>query len=261
MSELHCPSSMEVSHDQPIQVEVVEETSPLENMTPLIVHELKNPLTSIRGYTELLLSGATGPISSEQRKFLLTILSNVQRMSLLVADLSDSQKIESGHLELKIETTDFCAILEEVSQSAQPLLEEKKLQLAIHLSGKPLPIRADEQRMSQILTNLLSNAIKYTPEGGHIEIQAEKELQPAGGRLHIQVKDSGIGISKESQKKMFQKYYRAPDDLTRDVPGTGLGLYIAKLLLNLQHGEIWVESEINKGSTFHFTIPLAEEPA
>jgi signal transduction histidine kinase len=261
MDTLHFNTRIKIAKNKPIQVNVVDDLPSAENITPLIAHELKNPLTSIRGYTELILSGATGPITPDQHKYLLTILSNVQRMSLLVADLADTEKIESGHLSLDLRSVSFNQALDEVMLSARPLIEEKNLKAQVDLPDEPVQIMADYNRLAQILTNLVSNAIKYTPEGGLIEIRAEKEhpLDPDApkGLLHVRIVDSGIGISEENQKKIFQKYFRAQDDQIRGIPGTGLGLYITKMLVNMHHGQIWIDSEAGKGSTFHFTVPLA----
>lgn len=228
------------------------------NLVPLVAHELKNPLTSVRGYTELLLSEAVGPVTPEQRKFLLTILSNVQRMSIMISDLADTAKMESGHLSLDIQPVDLNGIVEEVRYSSQPLIEEKNLNFQVELPVGGIKVLADNTRLAQVLTNLVSNAIKYTPEKGTITIGAQPEgKNPSGKMLQIWVKDSGIGISAEDQKKIFQKYFRTEDERTREIPGTGLGLYITRLLVHLHHGKIWIESEPGKGSTFHFTIPLA----
>jgi len=228
-----------------------------------VAHELKNPMTSIKGYTELLAAGAVGQINEMQTNFLRTIHSNVERMSTLVSDLNDNSKIEVGRLRLEFKATDLAEVVDEVVRSTRRQLEEKKQTLDLHVSQDLPPVWADRTRVAQVLTNLISNAHKYTEEGGHIEVgavEADNKWDPEGaGRVvHMWVLDSGIGINLEDQEKIFQKFFRSEDTKARESPGTGLGLNITKSLVEMQGGRIWFESEFRKGATFHFTTPVAE---
>lgn len=228
-----------------------------------VAHELKNPMTSIKGYTELLAAGSVGTVNEMQANFLSTIRSNVERMSALVSDLNDNAKIEAGRLRLDYKPVDVADIVDEVIRSTTRQIEDKKQSVEIHLAPRLPQVWADRIRVGQVLTNLVSNAHKYTPEGGVILVGAEaanNQWDPEGARqvVHIWVKDNGIGINIEDQVKIFQKFFRSDDSKAREAPGTGLGLNITKSLVEMQGGRIWFDSEFRKGTTFHFTIPVAE---
>lgn len=228
-----------------------------------VAHELKNPMTSIKGYTELLAAGAVGAINEMQTNFLNTIRSNVERMSTLVSDLNDNSKIEAGRLRLEFKPVEMNDLVDDVVRSTKRQIEDKKQIIQAELPPLLPKVWGDPTRLGQVLTNLVSNATKYTPEGGAVVIGAEatpNRLDPEGASnvVHVWVKDDGIGISPEDQQKIFQKFFRSEDQKARESPGTGLGLNITKSLVEMQGGRIWFESEFRKGTTFHFTIPVAE---
>jgi signal transduction histidine kinase len=228
-----------------------------------VAHELKNPMTSIKGYTELLAAGSVGAINEMQANFLNTIRSNVERMSALVSDLNDNAKIEAGRLRLDYKPVAVSEVVEDVIRSTKRQMDDKRQSIEIQLLPRLPQVWADRLRVGQVLTNLVSNAHKYTPEGGKILVGAEvssNQWDPGGARkvVHLWVKDNGIGISIEDQAKIFQKFFRSEDSKAREVPGTGLGLNITKSLVEMQGGRIWFDSEFRKGTTFHFTIPVAE---
>lgn len=228
-----------------------------------VAHELKNPMTSIKGYTELLSGGAVGQVNDMQANFLRTIHSNVERMSTLVSDLNDNSKIEAGRLRLDYKAMDLHDLVDEVSRSTRRQVEDKKQTLDVELPADLPKVWADRTRVAQILVNLVSNANKYTQEGGSIFVGAEDvpnqwESEAAARVVHLWVKDDGIGISAEDQARIFQKFFRSEDSKAREAPGTGLGLNITRSLVEMQGGRIWFESEFRKGTTFHFTIPVAQ---
>ncbi len=228
-----------------------------------VAHELKNPMTSIKGYTELLAAGSVGQVNDMQANFLSTIRSNVERMSALVSDLNDNAKIEAGRLRLDYKAVDVADVVDEVIRSTSRQIEDKHQMVEIHLAPRLPQVWADRIRVGQVLTNLVSNAHKYTPDGGLILIGAEaanNQWDPEGAKqvVHIWVKDNGIGINIEDQAKIFQKFFRSDDSKAREAPGTGLGLNITKSLVEMQGGRIWFDSEFRKGTTFHFTIPITE---
>ncbi len=228
-----------------------------------VAHELKNPMTSIKGYAELLAAGAVGSINDMQSNFLSTIRSNIERMKTIVEDLNDNSKIEAGRLRLDYKAVDINEAVDDVIRSTKSQIEEKKQTIEVQF-GPDLPkIWADRNRLIQIIVNLVSNAHKYTQDNGHILVSAEKSMNiwdPAGARevVHIWVKDDGIGISREDQVKIFQKFFRSEDDQARRSPGTGLGLNITRSLIEMMGGKIWFESEFRKGTIFHFTVPVSE---
>jgi signal transduction histidine kinase len=228
-----------------------------------VAHELKNPMTSVKGYTELISAGAVGPITDVQANFLGTIRANIERMNTLVSDLNDMSKIEVGRLRLDFKSLRLSDSIETVVRSTRKQIEEKQQVLNLNTPSDLPLVWADQTRLEQVLVNLVSNAHKYTPAGGEVEVAAERcknQWDPSGAAevVHIWVKDNGIGISEEDQKKIFQKFFRSDDPKTREVTGTGLGLNITKSLVEMQGGLIWFESEFRKGTTFHFTIPVSE---
>ena len=229
-----------------------------------VAHELKNPMTSIKGYSELLAAGAVGEVSETQANFLGTIRSNVMRMSTLVTDLSDNSKIEAGRLSLDFKAIELQKIVDSSVRSTAKQIEEKKQTVELEIDEKLPLIWADNTRVEQVMVNLVSNSYKYTPEEGVITIgakEADNQWDPKGAPkvVHVWVKDDGIGMEEEDQKKIFTKFFRSEDYKARESPGTGLGLNITKSIVEMQGGQIWFESVFREGTTFHFTIPVAEQ--
>lgn len=228
-----------------------------------VAHELKTPMTSIRGYTDLLMSGAMGEISEGQENFLQTIRSNVGRMATLVSDLTDISRIEAERLRLDFEAVDISGVVEEVARAQGHGIDQKNQTLEIQVP-KDLPaVWGDRVRLVQVLVNLVSNANKYSPEGGEIVITADHtsnqwDADGAAEVVRVAIKDNGIGMSPEDQEKIFSKFFRSDDPKARQAPGSGLGLNISKNLVEMQGGMIWFESEYEKGTTFYITIPVAQ---
>jgi signal transduction histidine kinase len=229
-----------------------------------VSHELKNPMTSIRGYTDLLKAGQVGPITDMQVQFLGTIRTNVDRMTRLVSDLADVARIESGHLKLEMSPIAVKEVVDEVMRGMQAQIEEKKQELVLELPEDLPEIYADHTRMVQVMLNLVSNAYKYTPESGKIWVGAKVEdftdekTSATIPVVHHWVRDTGIGLSPEDLEKLFTKFFRTQrgKDMAQ---GTGLGLNITKNLVERHRGSIWVESEVGKGTSFHFTVPVATD--
>jgi signal transduction histidine kinase len=243
--------------------EVQRATLAKSDFVSFVAHELKNPMTSIKGYTELLAAGSVGQINEMQSNFLSTIRSNVERMSALVSDLNDNAKIEANRLRLDFKPVEVDEVVDEVLRSTKRQVEDKRQSIELQLIPNLPEVWADRLRVAQVLTNLVSNAHKYTSEGGTITLGAEatnNQWDPEGAKqvVHLWVRDNGIGIAIEDQTKIFQRFFRSDDMKAREVPGTGLGLNITKSLVEMQGGRIWFDSEFRKGTTFHFTIPVAE---
>lgn len=227
-----------------------------------VAHELKNPMASIKGYTELVIGGMAGPVNENQVKFLSTVRSNVDRMNTIVSDLSDLSKIEAGKLKLDFKSVDVADIVEDVIRSTKHQIDDKQQVVQLEMDAQLPKIWADRNRMIQIMVNLASNAHKYTPAQGRITIGAQKtdnhwDQNGPTEVVHLWVRDTGIGIGPEDQKNIFQQYFRT-EHSKEMATGTGLGLNITKSLVEMQGGKIWFESEKGKGTAFHFTVPISE---
>ena len=229
-----------------------------------VAHDLKNPMTSMKGYTDLLLKGVVGPLNEQQSGFLSTILNNVTRMETLVSDLNDLTKQETGNMRLDIAPVDFRAVVDETIRAQQRQIDEKEQDLTLQVPFDLPLVLGDHTRLVQIMTNFVSNANKYTPPGGTITITAEaarNTWDPGGAPqvIHCSVQDTGIGMSEEDLDQLFVPYFRSENPKTREQPGTGLGLTITRGLIEQHGGRVWVESALEAGTTFHFTLPLATE--
>lgn len=222
----------------------------------VVSHELRTPLTSIKGYTDLLLSGAAGEASELQREFLGIIQSSTTRLSNLINDILDISRIESGKIDIKHEPIDYREIVADTLRLMRAAADEKQIVMDASLPESMPPVRGDTDKVTQVLTNLVSNALKYTPPGGWIKVLLEVT---GDASVTTCVADSGVGIAPEDQKKLFQKFFRADNSSTREAGGTGLGLVIAKTIVELLGGAIWIESELGRGSKFYFTLPLSPE--
>ncbi len=212
-----------------------------------ISHELKNPLTAIKGHADILAKGMVGDVNHEQEDYLKTISHNVRRMSTFITDLADQSQIESKSLRFVFDTSDVIDMVNEVLQSYGQQLRGKS-QKVIQNYPEDLPqVWCDRQRMIQILANLISNAIKYTPEEGTITISAEhtfNDWDPKGAAevVHITVQDTGYGIDYEDQPHLFNKFFRGTNEKILKISGTGLGLRISKSLTEMMGGTMWFES-------------------
>lgn len=208
-----------------------------------VSHELKTPLTSIVGFTETLLDGASND-SETCREFLQIIYKEGLRLQRLVADLLDLSKIESKQLQIKMERVKVRTLVLDVVQTMEELLQSKGLKLETKI--EPLTVNVDTDCVRQILVNLLANAMNYTPTGGRITLIIKGSLDG----WYLQISDTGIGIPEDDLPRIFERFYRVDKARSRDSGGTGLGLAIVKHLVELHSGEIEVASEVGIGSTF-----------
>jgi len=220
----------------------------------IVTHELRIPLTSIKGYTDLMRQGAVGPVNEQQENFLGVIRNNVERMATLIADLSDISRIERGKLSLDPYFIDLHGYVDETLNSLQHKIEEKEQSLEATVPDSLPQVYADPNRVMQVLTNLISNAWKYTPEGGKIKVNAIAN----GKYVRVNVIDTGIGISEEDQANLFSQFFRSESPAVREQTGWGLGLNVTKRLVEVMGGEIGMHSELDEGSTFWFTLPMDE---
>jgi signal transduction histidine kinase len=217
-----------------------------------VSHELKLPMTSIKGYTDLVLFGVAGPLTDQQKQFLAIIRNNVERMAVLVSDLSDISRIEAGRVKIDLRGVDIADAVQETENALKAAMDGKHQRLALNLPADLPRARTDPSRLIQVLTNLISNAHKYSAAGAVITISAEVEPP----RLRIHVQDNGYGISTADQGKLFTPFFRSEEPNIRQEPGWGLGLHLTKKLVEVLGGEISVQSTPGQGSTFSFTLPI-----
>jgi PAS domain S-box-containing protein len=228
-----------------------------------ISHELRTPMNSIIGYSDLLLDGVDGRINEEQEKSLGKIIDNAKHLLQLINNLLDLSKIESWKIEIEAVQFNLKGLIDSVVPFFKGMITKKGLTLDIDIEENLPLVCGDEDKIKHVLINLLNNAIKFTHEGGII-IRAkisDRGIQPGESPIFAEVcvEDTGIGIKDEDLDKIFKKFMQADISASRRYEGTGLGLSIARGLIALHNGMIWVTSEYGKGSQFHFTIPLKKE--
>ena len=239
----------------------------------IVSHELRTPLTAIKNAMDIILSGKAGEMSENIEKFVTMGKRNAVRLSGIINDLLDISKIEAGKMDFKFEITNIEPVIEYVKSNLTVMAKEKGLNIKYTPMEEPVEIYADSNRLEQVLTNLVSNAIKFT-QSGDIEITAKvvnarelhydqcfeediKKLQ--GNYLQVCVEDHGIGIERKDLNHVFDKFAQIENSLSRKVGGSGLGLPIARQLMESHNGAIWCDSEINKGSKFYFVLPVAND--
>jgi signal transduction histidine kinase/DNA-binding response OmpR family regulator len=214
-------------------------------------HELRTPLNSIIGFAEILTDNLFGDLNEKQKKYVSNICSSGKHLLQLINDILDLSKIESGRLELSYHIFSVRQVIDQVCNTMQPLIDKKNLELTIRVDDG-LMIAADEAKFKQILYNLISNAVKFTPAEGKVSIKASREAQNAV----VSVSDTGIGIAKSDFDKVFSQFQQINGTHSKEYEGTGLGLALTKKLIELHGGNITFTSELNKGSTFTFKMPI-----
>lgn len=258
--------------------ELIETNHKLEKLERLksefisiVSHELRTPLTSIKNSLDILKSGRCGEITSAADKFLSMAMRNVQRLSGIINDLLDLSKIEAGKMDFNFAPVNINTVIDYVKSALSEVAKSKGLTIITDTPDNLPEITADSQRLEQVLTNLVSNAIKFTPENKTIKISSSivnsKDIKineyfkdsinlAEGDYIEVCVEDEGIGIAQKDLLHAFDKFAQIENSLSRKAGGTGLGLPIAKQLLEAHHGAIWCDSELNKGSKFYFVIPV-----
>ena len=215
-----------------------------------VTHQLRTPLSGIKWMLEL---AKETDDAAEKASYVEDARESADWLISLVNDLLDASRLESGKLQVSLEPVRLLQLTYDVLADVATLVRERNHELDIQ-SEPELPIAMlDTQLLRQVILNLASNAIKYTPAGGRIEIRLWRD----GNELHWSIRDSGIGISEDSQKRLFEKFFRADNAHTVDTEGTGLGLYLVRLIVERLGGTITCESEVGRGTLFHFMLPIA----
>jgi signal transduction histidine kinase len=233
------------------EIERLQEIDRLKDeIVGVVTHELRNPITSINGYLQLVLESPER-LEPDTLGFLRAVERNAARLNHLVDDLLTLLRAESGEFDLELRPVDLAQVALDSVQTIRPLAERNGIELDVQVD-QPTTALADVNRMAQVFDNLFSNAVKYTPEGGRVTIS----LRHASGCAELCVADSGIGIPEEEQQFLFQRFFRASSATENDIPGTGLGLTIAKTIVEAHGGTIECESARGQGTTFRIRVPV-----
>jgi len=243
--------------ERKIAEEKLKEVAELKSkLTSMVSHELRTPLAAIKTGISIVLDGLTGGINAEQKEVLDIVKTNVDRLARLINDVLDFHKLESKKMQLKMEENDIVQVIREIYDMMNPLAEQKGLTFTLEVPALLPKAVFDKDRIIQVLSNLVNNALKFTQKGS-ITITADKELQG----IHVAVVDTGVGIKQEDISRLFHSFEQLETPDNTKIEGTGLGLAICNEIIEQHGGDIWVESEIGKGSTFHFIIPFKRELA
>ncbi len=222
-----------------------------------VSHELRTPLASVQEGTHLLLDEIPGPLTQEQRTTLRIMADSSRRLIRLISTILDLSKMEAGMMEYRIVPVDLKRVAEISINKVRLLADSKHVQLLMENAGERIWVRADAPRIEQVLDNLLSNALKYSPEGGVVKLQMKPE--PQAGILEVAVSDTGPGIASDDLPYIFERFYQGRTKAKQSSVGSGLGLALAKRVVEAHRGRIWIESEINKGTTVRFILRLAKK--
>lgn len=224
----------------------------ITEVTSVISHQLKTPLSAIKSALEVIEKGDLGALTKDQKEYIGLALENVERMITLVKDLLDASRIEEGRMHLSLESTDLVALVRRVVDDVRVFAEAKNTSITLEAEDGIPAIMIDGIKIQEVVNNLIMNAIKYSKGKGKVTISLKKD----GKNILFSCSDNGIGIAEADRAKMFGKFYRSPRVSALAPDGSGLGLYISKAIIELSGGKIWFESEVDKGTTFSFTLPV-----
>ncbi|MGQ9681708.1 MAG: ATP-binding protein [Anaerolineae bacterium] len=219
----------------------------------VVSHELKMPLHAIKGFVDIILMNKAGPVTETQRDFLQTVKQQAEALQIMINDLLEFSRLESGQIRLRIERVLVGQLVRGVVARLAPLAAEANLELINDVPGDLGLIQADEARLEQVLTNLVSNAIKFTPQGS-VTVRA----YDWGDAVQVSVTDTGIGIPADRLERVFDRFFQVDGSATRAYRGAGLGLTICKHIVEYHGGRIWAESQVGRGSTFHIVLPKTQ---
>jgi signal transduction histidine kinase len=216
---------------------------------------LRTPLTSVKGYASLLMSGKLGEIPDGVKDRLEKINKHSDSLVKLINDLLDIARIESGRVEMKIAPHSIAATIENVRDLLTPQMKDKNIQFVADIAPNTPEVPMDASQVERVIINLVGNAVKFTRPNGTI---TAKTLLDAN-KITVMISDTGIGMKEEEMANLFNEFYRIDNEINQNVKGTGLGLALAKQIVEAHHGKMWVTSKVNEGSNFYFTLPLKPE--
>jgi signal transduction histidine kinase len=243
-------SCQKTTEEQIIQLKKLDKIK--SNFLSVTSHELRTPMSVIKGYIQMMLKGNLGTISNEQKHALDIILRNSNQLDALIQDILDISRLESGTMKFIPERTNVKNMLEQTIETMQSIADTKNIKISISLEENTPDLIIDQERVKQVIVNLLNNAIKFSYEGSIITIFARKTAD----YVLFEIQDSGRGIPKDKQDKIFEIFYQVDSERDRKIGGVGLGLAISRGIILAHGGNIWVESEPGKGSTFRLTLPI-----
>jgi two-component system sensor histidine kinase BarA len=256
-------------HNQRLQraVSRLEELDRLKsNFLATMSHELRTPLTSVIGYAEMMAEGLAGPVSTEQREYLTTILGKADQLLGLITAVLDVSSLETGHLSLDRSALSLADVVASEVATFQPQAGRRGISIQVEQLGESVVV-GDRKKIRQIVSSLLSNAVKFTPDHGRVGVEVRRgPLAPGSevedtGAVQLVVRDSGIGISRDQVAKIFEPFFQVDSSSTRAFGGTGLGLTLAKAYVEAHGGRIWVDTTPGQGSTFVATFPKSQDEA
>jgi signal transduction histidine kinase len=224
----------------------------LAEVVSVVSHQLKTPLSAIKGYLEVLLSKDLGKLNEQQEEYLKDVLENTKQMINLVRDLLDVTRIEANRIELKKSPTSPIKIVKKSMKEFSLLARAKNCKLSLEILGQPPLLNIDPIKIKQVIDNLISNAILYNKRKGEVKVSLSKK----GKRVVFCCKDTGIGMAKREKDKIFTKFYRSEQAIALVTRGSGLGLFISKAIIEKSGGKIWFNSKREEGSTFCFSLPI-----
>jgi two-component system cell cycle sensor histidine kinase PleC len=246
---------LEKAHDELKKVTVELKRAALAKSEFLanMSHELRTPLNSINGFSEVLYDETFGPLNEKQKKYVNNVLISGQHLLLLINQILDTAKLESGKMHLQLNKLHMKSLINEISLLVADLVSKKKLDMSLEIAEDLPDIEADELKVKEVIYNMLSNAVKFTPEGGKIGLRGKK----VDSEIQIEVWDTGIGIAPENMEKIFEGFFRVDTPYSRVTEGTGLGLPLSRRLVELHGGKLTVESKgLQKGTLIRFTLPV-----
>ncbi len=251
--------------ERKVQERTKELASALENVQTIsqnksefisaVSHELRTPLTSIKGYASLLMTGKLGDIPETVKERLGKINTHSDNLVKLINDLLDIARIESGKAEMNFGRCLISRIIDNVHDLLTPQMKEKNIEWTTDIAHNLPEIMIDSSQIERVFINIINNAIKFTPNWGMISLRVKVE----GPHVLIEITDTGIGIAQEDIEKLFDEFYKVDNTINQNLKGTGLGLSLVKKIIEAHNGKIWITSQVNAGSTFHFTLPIARE--
>ena len=220
----------------------------------MVAHEVKNPLAAIEGYLNVILSGVAGEDAARDREMMRRALVRAGTLRTMISELMSLTAMDTGNFVIKRSPLDIDEVVTEAVTSCRERAREKGIDLSLHADGTAERVLADRAAMVRVFTNLVDNAIKYTPERGHVDVRVEHD----GLYVKVAVRDDGIGMTQDEIDRVFDEFFRAKNEYTARVPGTGLGLSLVKRLVEMHQGRVTLESSLGKGSTFTVTLPVLD---